>query len=98
MIQRPVISLPASKRETFILCPLTILQRNMGYRILIADDRLWKKNCAEIPKEELRKILLKIRDLEKDPWPENIKVKHLKDYPVAAFRLRVGNYRVLFNK
>ena len=70
----------------------------MGYRILIADDRLWKKNCAEIPKEELRKILLKIRDLEKDPWPENIKVKHLKDYPVAAFRLRVGNYRVLFNK
>gem|GEM_PF-6923609 len=47
----------------------------MDYKVLIADDRLWRKNCSSIPKDELHTIVLNIRDLEKDPWSENIHVK-----------------------
>ncbi len=70
----------------------------MAYKLLIDDQRLWKKDCARIPPEQLRLILLKIRALEKDPWAGNIQVKQLKNYDTAEFRLRVGDYRVLFEK
>ncbi len=70
----------------------------MGYKVVIEDDRIWRKDCSKIPPEDLRKIIQKINNLTKDPWDDNVQVKQLKDYAVADFRLRVGNYRVLFNK
>ncbi len=70
----------------------------MAYEILIDDMKIWRKDCAKIPVKHLRQILLKIRDLEKDPWPDNVKVKELFDYELAEFRLRCGDYRVLFDK
>jgi mRNA interferase RelE/StbE len=68
----------------------------MAFKVLIADDRLWRKDCSRIPRDILQKILVKIRDLEQDPWPANIQVKCLKEYSIADFRLKVGEYRVLF--
>lgn len=70
----------------------------MAYKVIIEDDRRWRKDCSRIPPDHVRKIIQKIRDLEKDPWDENIQVKQLMNYRVADFRLRIGDYRVLFNK
>ncbi|MBP7114479.1 MAG: type II toxin-antitoxin system RelE/ParE family toxin [Candidatus Peribacteraceae bacterium] len=70
----------------------------MAYKILIADIRAWKKDCATIPRERVRHIHQKIRELEKDPWAGNVHVKQLQHYELADFRLRIGEYRVLFDK
>lgn len=70
----------------------------MGYKIVTEDDRIWRKDCAKIPKEQLRQILQKIRALEEDPWAGNVQVKQLKNFELADFRLKVGDYRVLFDK
>jgi mRNA interferase RelE/StbE len=70
----------------------------MGYNILIADERLWKKDCADVPAERLRQIFRKVRALEKDPWAGNVQVKQLKNFALADFRLRIGEHRVLFDK
>lgn len=70
----------------------------MAYKLLIKDRRIWDKDCNVIPPKHLRLILGKIRALECDPWAENVQVKQLKQYALADFRLRVGEYRVLFDK
>ncbi len=70
----------------------------MAYRIIIADERIWKKDCAAIPRKQLELILRKVAALKNDPWAGNVQVKLLKDYLVADFRLRIGEYRVLFDK
>ncbi len=70
----------------------------MAYKILIEDDRLWRKDCANIPHKTLRNILKKIQELHNDPWAGNVQAKQLKHYAIADFRLRVGEYRVLFDK
>lgn len=70
----------------------------MAYKLVIDDDRRWRKDCAAIPHERLVQILRSIRALEQEPWKENVQVKQLPHYPLAQFRLRVGDYRVLFDK
>ena len=70
----------------------------MAYEILIDDLRLWEKDCSVIPRTKLRIIVQKIAALAGDPCPENVHVAQLKHYALADFRLRVGDYRVLFNK
>ena len=70
----------------------------MAYEIVIEDVRLWEKDCAAIPRDRLQRIFGKIAALETDPWPDNVQVKQLKNYNAADFRMRVGDYRVLFNK
>ena len=70
----------------------------MAYKLLIADGRQWRKDCGIIPKRQLQLILRRIRGLAGDPWTEGVQAKKLQHYRVADFRLRVGEYRVLFNK
>lgn len=70
----------------------------MAYKITIADAKIWRKDCGAIQKEQFLRILKAIRKLQKDPWDGNVQAKQLKNYALADFRLRVGNYRVLFNK
>ncbi len=74
------------------------LPESMVYEILIEDERLWRKDCANIPRKTLVNILKKIRSLAKDPWLENVHIKKLNNSHLADFRLRVGEYRVLFNR
>jgi len=51
-----------------------------------------EKELRKIPKKELIKIINKIQHLSEDPYPEgSIKLSNQEKY-----RLRVGNYRVLY--
>lgn len=70
----------------------------MAHKLLIVDEKLWRRDCDVIDRKQLQKIFEAIRKLEKDPWDGNIQVKQLKNFELADFRLRIGNYRVLFNK
>lgn len=70
----------------------------MAHKLLIADEKLWRKDCDVIDRKQLAKIFEAIRKLEKDPWDGNIQVRQLKHYELADCRLRIEQYRVLFNK
>lgn len=50
------------------------------------------KDSKKIPNQELARIFEKIKELENDLSGD---VKHLTDF-YPEYRLRVGNYRVLF--
>lgn len=54
-----------------------------------------KKDIKHIPLDILSHIKTAIEELENFPHLSNI--KKLSSYPLADFRLRVGNYRVLFD-
>lgn len=51
-----------------------------------------EKELREIPKDELLKILDKIKSLSDDPHP----IGSIKLTNQEKFRLRVGNYRILY--
>jgi len=68
----------------------------MTYKILILDEKIFAKDTSKISKAECNTIFTKINQLKQDGII-NAQVKRLKNYPVADFRLRVGNYRILFN-
>lgn len=70
----------------------------MAYRITIWKKRLWLKDYKKMPKHVQEALHEKLRDLKQEPWPDSIQVKQLPSYPLAEFRLRIGDYRVLFNK
>ena len=70
----------------------------MAFKIQIADEKIWAKDFSSLSKKEAQKIISAINVLKKDPWPENLHVKKLKNYKLADFRLRVGDYRVLLDQ
>lgn len=70
----------------------------MAYRIVIANKKLWLKDVSKIEQKHLGKIFDKIESLEDEPWPKGVQVKKLQHYDLADFRLRAGNYRVLFDR
>ncbi len=55
------------------------------------------KSLKKLPKVDARRILTKLDELAINP-DAAANVKKLTNHPVAGFRLRVGNYRVLFDK
>ena len=69
----------------------------MKYRLVIYDNRLWKRDCGKIPAKDMRRIIERIRELEEQPLRPGVDMKNLRNYEVADYRLRVGKYRVLFN-
>lgn len=70
----------------------------MTYKLLVASERVWAKDLSKLSGKELRQLLQKINELRKEPWPTNVSVKKLQHYDLADFRLRVGSYRVLFDR
>lgn len=70
----------------------------MEYKILIANEKVLYKDLEKIPKKEVEKFWKAIADLKNNPWPENLQVKKLQNYKIADFRLRVGEYRILFDR
>ena len=64
------------------------------YRVEFTETAL--KNLARYPKADQRRILERIDKLAADPTAMP-NVKRLVDFDVA-YRLRVGNYRVLFDR
>lgn len=70
----------------------------MAYRVIIANEKIWLKDCSKIPKKIFEKILDTLENLEKEPWGDDLQVKRLKNYQLADFRLRIGGYRVLLDR
>ena len=68
----------------------------MSYKIIILHEKIFAKDISSISEKERKTIFNKIEQLKQE-GTTNVQVKKLKNYPVADFRLRVGNYRVLFN-
>ena len=54
-----------------------------------------EKSFRKIPKEYQKKIKEAVLNLEKDPFTSGT-IK-LLNYPVAQYRKRVGDYRILFD-
>jgi mRNA interferase RelE/StbE len=62
--------------------------------LIVSIDKKAIKDLSKIDKKEVEKILLKIENLEDYPDVPNLKKLTKFDPP---FRLRVGDYRVLFD-
>ncbi len=63
------------------------------FNIIYAKSTL--KDLKKISKNNLPQIKIGIEELEN--FPNISKIKHLKNHPIADYRLRIGNYRVLFD-
>lgn len=70
----------------------------MSYKLIIFDKRLWLRDCRSIPCKDLERIKSRIHALEREPWSEEVQVKQLHHFDTVDFRLRIGSYRVLFNR
>jgi len=66
----------------------------VGYEVSFTDVAF--KNLARYPAKDQQAILKSIKQLAENPLTKN-NVKKLVDFDVS-YRLRVGNYRVLFDR
>lgn len=73
-----------------------ILEKNMEYKIIIQNERIFAKDLSKIGEKERKLVFQKIEKL-KSEWVVYAQVKRLKNYKVADFRVRLWNYRILFN-
>jgi len=71
-------------------------KKNTMYKLIVQDEKIFAKDIEKIGKLERDAIFSKIT-LLKTTGIEHAQVKKLKNYKVADFRLRVGDYRILFN-
>lgn len=63
----------------------------MRFRIALEDEaRAQVRNLAPGPKRDVRRTL---REMERDPYALNVKQL---DLPIVRFRIRVGDYRIVF--
>lgn len=67
----------------------------MSYQLTFSDTAL--KSLKRIPKSDVERIITAIEELAKDP-DNKTNVKRLTNHSEAIYRLRVGNYRVLYDR
>lgn len=65
------------------------------YRLIFTDRAL--KSLKSIPKRDAEKIIAQLEELAEFPQSKS-NVKCLQNHPRVVYRLRVGYYRILFNK
>ena len=65
------------------------------YKLIFTNKAL--KSLKAIPKRDALQILEKLEELSTDPDSAR-NAKRLHSHPIAVFRLRIGDYRVLFDK
>jgi len=53
------------------------------------------KDLRKLPASSLPRIKQGIEELRE--FPNLSQIKHLKNHPIADYRLRIGNYRILFD-
>ncbi|GEM_PF-1225818 len=70
----------------------------MEYKILVVDDKKWLKDLNQLNAKQVLVVKEKIELLRKKPWPQELNVKKLNHYPYAEYRVRVGDYRILFDR
>lgn len=68
----------------------------MEYKIIFNDEKLLNKDFTNIPDKILNNIFSKIENLS-NKWIKNAQVKKLNHYYLCDYRLRVWDYRILFN-
>ncbi len=68
------------------------------YRLIVFDERTWRRDCDRIPKKQLDRIVQRIQMLTSWNAASGLDVRALQQYDAADFRLRVGDYRILLNK
>jgi len=54
-----------------------------------------EKDLKKISKNNLPRIKESVEELKN--FPDISQIKHLNNHPLADYRLRIGNYRVLFD-
>ncbi|GAB3501097.1 type II toxin-antitoxin system RelE/ParE family toxin [Spirosoma knui] len=67
----------------------------MSYQLSFSDRAL--KSLKKIPKSDAQRIVDALEELAQNPDTKS-NVKRLTNHPDAIFRLRVGDYRVLYDK
>jgi mRNA interferase RelE/StbE len=67
----------------------------MAYQLSFSDKAL--KSLKRIPQSDNKRIIAALEKLAKDP-DSKTNIKRLNNHPDAIFRLRIGNYRVLYDK
>ncbi len=72
------------------------LEKNMKYKISFHRERLIQKDISKIPQNNIKIIFDTIEFLAEN-WLPNLQLKRLSNYKLANYRLRVWNYRVLFD-
>lgn len=68
----------------------------MDYKILFNSEKLINKDISKIPKQNLNLIFKKIESLKNYPL-NNAQIKKLNNYNLCDYRLRVWDFRILFN-
>jgi len=68
---------------------------SVPYQLSFSDKAL--KSLKKIPKSDNERIISALEELAIDPAAK-VNVKRLNNHPDAIFRLRVDNYRVLYDR
>ena len=68
----------------------------MEYKIIIRSEKIFSKDCSKIPQNILSIIFSKIEYLWLN-WLNNSQIKKLNHYDLCDYKLRVWDYRILFN-
>ena len=66
------------------------------YKIIFNNERLIKKDLELIPDKFRQNIFKKLENLAIN-WLKETNIKLLNHYSLCDYRLRVWNYRILFN-
>ncbi len=68
-----------------------------NYEVLI--DRRLEKDLQDVPKHITKRLLRLLDEFERDPIKARagFDVKLLKGFPANTYRLRIGNYRILYS-
>ncbi len=69
----------------------------MATRLVIDDEKIWNKDIQKLSQKERKKLLDFFPSLEQNPWPQQLNIKKLQHYPYAEYRLKLGEYRLLFS-
>ena len=73
-----------------------ITKRSMEFKVVFYSEKAISKDFMKIPKKYQEAIFSKLEKLSK-AWIDNSQVKKLNNYELCDYRLRVGDYRILFN-
>lgn len=68
----------------------------MAYKIIFRSEKISAKDFSKIPKNILDNIFIKFEELSQK-WLGNSQVKKLNNYKLCDYRMRVWDYRILFN-
>jgi len=68
----------------------------MEYKVIFFSEKIITKDISKIPKKNQILIFNKIEELS-ILWVEKAQIKKLNNYELCDFRLRVWDYRILFD-